>query len=596
MFNSEEKARLQQAQSLIVARLLQSRDHNVRFTGELSSSAVSTAVAAMALSLNAEDVNRLESAINWLVENINQDGGWGDTSISPSNLSAVLLARAAIINSGFSSPKITAALGISSEWLAKKLGGNEAKNPIQSVLKFYGKDLTFSVPILTVCMLCNSFGSDETLWKQIPSLPYEFSLLPAGLFRFIRLPVVSYAIPALIAVGIAQASNSPSGNPVIKWLREKATRPALRKLFNLVPESGGFLEAAPLTGFVTFCLGKSGFKGNGVVKKGLSFLRNTMRKDGSWPIDTNLSSWLTSLSVNSLIQADALSADDRKRSAGYLKSVQSKEFDLFTNAKPGGWAWTELSGGVPDGDDTSAALIALARVEEGSADNDVIAGLNWLLELMNNDGGVPTFCRGWGFLPFDRSCPDISAHALMAFQLWKDRVPGDLRARIEKASQQILAYLQASADHEKMYSPLWFGDQEAPKLSNRVYGTSVVLEALSLLPKNQADHLVKPALTNLYKWQNSDGGFGGEQRTSSKVETTAKAALAMTLNHGESEPIKKAINFLIEATLASNGNLPANPIGLYFSSLWYDEKLYPLIFTLSALSAAINELTGGEES
>ncbi len=590
MFNSEEKKLLLKAKSLVTKRLLENREHNVRFTGKLASSAVSTAVASMALSLFPEDENRLKTSINWLLENVNLDGGWGDTPESPSNLSAVLLARAAIINSGLNFEKVNVVLEKSERWLKKELGVNQAINPVQSVLKFYGKDLTFSVPILTVCMLCKAFGKDESLWRKIPALPYEFSLLPAKLFRFIRLPVVSYAIPALIAVGIAQANNCPSINPLIKWLRVKATKPALRKLLTLVPESGGFLEAAPLTGFVAFCLGKSGFKENPTVKKGIGFLRKTMRANGSWPIDTNLSSWLTSLSVNALDHADELTPEDKTRYANYLKQVQSKEFNVFTNTNPGGWAWTELSGGVPDGDDTSAALISLARLEKGSADDKVIAGLNWLLELMNKDGGIPTFCRGWGFLPFDRSCPDISAHALMAFQLWKDRVPSELKAKLDKGSQRLLKYLETSADHEKMYSPLWFGDQEAPDFSNRVYGTSVVLEALAMLPEHQVNHLVEPALEKLYRWQNEDGGFGGERQTSSKIETTAKAALAMILNNGKQKPVKKAVNFLVDQSIAQNGNLTACAIGLYFSSLWYDEKLYPMIFTLRALSAAIKEL------
>ena len=28
---------------------------------------------------------------------------------------------------------------------------------------------------------------------------------------------------------------------------------------------------------------------------------------------------------------------------------------------------------------------------------------------------------------------------------------------------------------------------------------------------------------------------------------------------------------------------PAAPIGLYFAKLWYDEALYPLLFTVAAL-------------
>src|SRR6266568_4695463 len=44
-----------------------------------------------------------------------------------------------------------------------------------------------------------------------------------------------------------------------------------------------------------------------------------------------------------------------------------------------------------------------------------MAGIHWLLNLQNADGGLPTFCRGWTNLPFDRSAPDLTAHALRAW-------------------------------------------------------------------------------------------------------------------------------------------------------------------------------------
>ena len=40
--------------------------------------------------------------------------------------------------------------------------------------------------------------------------------------------------------------------------------------------------------------------GHAVVGKGVEFLKGSVRKDGSWPIDTNLASWVTTLAVNSL--------------------------------------------------------------------------------------------------------------------------------------------------------------------------------------------------------------------------------------------------------------------------------------------------------
>ncbi|MFM7517555.1 MAG: hypothetical protein ACKO3V_11480 [Pirellula sp.] len=101
----------------------------------------------------------------------------------------------------------------------------------------------------------------------------------------------------------------------------------------------------------------------------------------------------------------------------------------FTNAAPGGWSWTPLSGGVPDADDTPGAMLALKvfyREATGDAKQQAelagqaIAGAKWLIDLQNRDGGIPTFCRGWGTLPFDRSNPDITAHAIRAWLAWYD--------------------------------------------------------------------------------------------------------------------------------------------------------------------------------
>jgi squalene-hopene/tetraprenyl-beta-curcumene cyclase len=41
----------------------------------------------------------------------------------------------------------------------------------------------------------------------------------------------------------------------------------------------------------------------------------------------------------------------------------------------------------------------------------------------------------------------------------------------------------------------------------------------------------------------------------------------------------------VEAVEA-NRHHDASPIGFYFAKLWYYEKLYPLLFTLAALSQA----------
>ena len=163
-----------------------------------------------------------------------------------------------------------------------------------------------------------------------------------------------------------------------------------------------------------------GHDGSPVVEDGVKFLVESMRDDGSWPIDTNLATWVTTLSIGALAEAGALAAQDTPSMREWLLGQQSTREHPFTHAAPGAWAWTPLSGGVPDADDTSGALLALRQL--GDPDPRSVAaaaaGVRWLMGVQNRDGGMPTFCRGWGTLPFDRSTPEITAHALQAWSVW----------------------------------------------------------------------------------------------------------------------------------------------------------------------------------
>ena len=50
---------------------------------------------------------------------------------------------------------------------------------------------------------------------------------------------------------------------------------------------------------------------------------------------------------------------DREPIAAWLMDQQYRGVHPFTGAAPGGWAWTDLPGGMPDADDTAGALVAL---------------------------------------------------------------------------------------------------------------------------------------------------------------------------------------------------------------------------------------------
>ena len=46
--------------------------------------------------------------------------------------------------------------------------------------------------------------------------------------------------------------------------------------------------------------------------------------------------------------------------------------------------------------------------------------------------------------------------------------------------------------------------------------------------------------------------------------------------------LQKGADWLIKAT-SGGREFPVSPIGFYFAKLWYFEKLYPLVWTTSAL-------------
>src|SRR5204863_2751782 len=134
--------------------------------------------------------------------------------------------------------------------------------------------------------------------------------------------------------------------------------------------------------------------------------------DGSWAIDSNLATWVTTLAVNALAtELDKL--DKQRELRDWIMRQQFNKRHPYTGAEPGGWGWTNLPGSVPDADDTPGALLALSWLTK-KTDRPIAHALRWLKDLQNRDGGIPTFCRGWGKLPFDRSGTDLTAHMLRA--------------------------------------------------------------------------------------------------------------------------------------------------------------------------------------
>lgn len=618
--------------------------------GELASSALATATAISALSVVARAVSGkphgkemwqvpavgerlpeghpygglIGAGVHWLLGQQNKDGGWGDAPGARSNIACTMLVRAALRLAGVADEH--AASDERAAAYIERCGG------VAGLKGRYGKDKTFAVPILTNCALAGLSS-----WEQVDPLPYELAALPQAWFRFLRLPVVSYAIPALVAMGLVRHVQLASPNPLARFLRSMARARVLRVLDAMQPASGGFLEATPLTSFVVMSLVASGLVTHPVVQRGLAFLQASVRKDGSWPIDTNLATWVTTLSVNALAGVDPNTLDTTW--LDWVLACQHQRPHRYTGAAPGGWGWSDLSGAVPDADDTAGALLALAHAIPASAPEKrpqieaaAARGLCWLLALQNADGGWPTFCRGWGRLPFDRSGTDLTAHALRALAAWLPRVRDagclaeheGLARRMGAAVARGFAFLKRAQQLDGSWLPLWFGNEWHPEEANPVYGTARVLLAYAAWGRLDSSEAHR-GLKWLIDVQSVDGGWGSGvgggpssvEETALAVEALAAAALVLDTARppasvgrpcvevsaaalsAETHPTNRRLanarlhqamvrgaDWLVQA-VAAQRYCDCSPIGLYFARLWYYERLYPLIFATAALGRVL---------
>ncbi len=577
-------------------RLLASRLKPEGFwEGRLSSSALGAAVAVAALHFDDAKGNSMEiqKGLRWLQQNINADGSYGDTPESPGNVSTSLLVYATFnlfslkdSSVGETQCKIAGYLGS----LKIDVGSPQVA---EYILSHYKKDYTFSVPILTMCGLCGVPGEDA--FRHIPQLPFELSMLPRRFYRLLDLSVVSYAIPALVAVGIVIFTKKKSS---LFWriVRRFSIKKAMHVLHKMLPESGGFLEAIPLTAFVALSLINSGFAETEVVKKGIMFLKRAQRKDGGWPIDVDLSSWVTSLSVKAFRgNIDSfITSVQQDKIARHFKLIQNNRVHPFNGTGSGGWGWTRFPGSVPDGDDTPGIILALLRLQpKEKVKNEVLAATRWLGELQNNDGGFPTFSRGWGKLPFDQSCSDLTGHSLLAISVvletYRDEMEKKDVCYLEKIFIGALGYLWEKQSEKGSWLPLWFGNQLTGNHTNPVYGTARVVAYLkdaglhnwfSVQVRDKLRKMVDNGNNFLLSAQNEDGSWGGDKNIPGTIEETSLAVSAL-VSEREMGICNSALQWL-KNYIQEKGFAPS-PIGLYFASLWYGEEMYPLTSYMEAL-------------
>ncbi|MGH2485022.1 MAG: hypothetical protein ACRDHE_03320 [Ktedonobacterales bacterium] len=334
-----------EALSRALAYLRADQREGDHWAGVLSSSALATAMSVVAL--RATDAERYAEQINqgrrWLLETQTDDGGWGDAGTDAANINATSLALGALAYTQAARPDATTV---------------EARRRGETRLATFGgwravgdpNRCTLSGPCRTVAALAGILD-----WRRIKRLRPEVIYLPAPIRR-----TISTTYPAYLSIAMLHAATAPHTLNRLPTYPE-ACRRAIAWLGSAQGPNGSFEESAFLTSVIITCMTASGHSDLPWLSSAISFVVASQRGDGGWPIDRDLETFDTDMSVFAFTAAgEPTPGADTVRSWLLARQITQRCFP--TGARPGGWAWA-MPAGWPDSDDTAYTLLALRALD-----------------------------------------------------------------------------------------------------------------------------------------------------------------------------------------------------------------------------------------
>jgi squalene-hopene/tetraprenyl-beta-curcumene cyclase len=445
-----------------------------------------------------------------------------------------------------------------------------------------------------------------------------------------------------IAVGLARFHNSPPRNPIMRLARRGAQASSLALLQEWQAADGSFLASPNWTAFVVMNLAGVGFQEHAIVQRGVEYLLSTVRADASWPLMADLSTRNTALAVKCLARgwADEPTDDESAdvpapiwtESLDWLLACQQTNEFRPMHIRAGGWAESDAPGAVPNVSDTSHALIALMQTPKqrfGSRPEQLAAavarGLAWLLDRQHGDGGWSSCCgdpisRSTRADSADTTCDALCALAIALRNRQPEgdspafpRGPSPLADRVHAAAARGFGWLAARQSEDGSFAASAFGNEREPSGQNFVYGTARALDACAALGRLDSTTAQRAALW-LARVQHASGGWGPPRMpldysgtfrvdalTRPSKEVLAKSCSVEETSWAVSALLPLAASNPVAAAAVANGlhwlataveqDLHRRPgvVGVWLAKLWYDERLYPLVFAADALTRAVRE-------
>lgn len=313
----------------------------------------------------------------------------------------------------------------------------------------------------------------------------------------------------------------------------------------------------------------------------IDYLLETIRPDGSWPIDRDLEIAVTAYSVLALGESVDVSQEPKlKATREWLLSTQWTEPFKALGHPAGGWSWAAPSG-WPESEDTAVVLTVLADLGLTADHPAVQAGLRWLLPMQNDDGSWSEWVRNSEMI-HDGPCAGVTAHVLMA--LHKYGVGNGPKAAMERA----LNWFAREQGEDGGIPSLWFRD--------RTHGTAKVLETYAEL--GRLDEAVPTkAKRHLLTTQRPDGAWPTtvvegppEGGTAEETGWALYSLLRAGLSPSDPQAVR-AVEWLLAAQ-TDTGTWRQSGVGLYYDTLYYSSDLITHTYTLRALGRWQREVQG----
>ncbi|SDZ11151.1 prenyltransferase/squalene oxidase repeat-containing protein [Bacillus sp. 166amftsu] len=368
-------------------------------------------------------------------------------------------------------------------------------------------------------------------------------------------------------------------------LHHKGDREAERFMIERIDENGTLYSYASATFYMIYALLALGHSiQSPLISKAVLGLKSYI-----WNMDKGLhlqnspsTVWDTALLSYSLQEAGVTHDNKMIQTAtGYLLQKQHKEKKDWSVHAPsleaGGWGFSDINTTIPDNDDTTAVLRALARSRRGNpkVEGAWKKGIQWVRGLQNIDGGWAAFEKGvtnhlLTHFPLenandmltDPSTSDITGRVLEFFGRYASH---ELQG--ERRNRAIRWLINAQ---EKNGS--WYGKWGVCY----IYGTWAALTGLRAIGVPPNHTALQKAVAWLENIQHRDGGWGESCRSSierqfislpfSTPSQTAWALDALIAYYDiETPTIRKGISYLLTQSMENQDY----PTGLGLSGGFY---------------------------